>query len=140
MALAWMVAIARMIESRRWSPVRPAMMVVVITGCLLLMGQTLIDYAETGTLRSTFYLAAWNLGMALFDCKMALILARRQGFTAERRQRFAGFSRRMEAEEGLRLQSVVIPPVAKTAPSATSENVASRPKHPYVASASSQAA
>ncbi|MEO0763436.1 MAG: hypothetical protein AAFZ09_16795, partial [Pseudomonadota bacterium] len=77
MALAWMVAITRMIETRQWSPMRPAVMVVVMAGCLMLMGETLLDYAQTGELRSTFYVAAWNLGMALFDCKIALVLSRR---------------------------------------------------------------
>ncbi|MEM9784185.1 MAG: hypothetical protein AAF899_17130 [Pseudomonadota bacterium] len=85
MAVAWMVAIARMIETRRWSPLRPAVMVVVMMGCLMLMGQTLMDYAQTGELRSTFYLAAWNLGMALFDCKIALVLSRRGDFAMTRR-------------------------------------------------------
>ncbi|MEM6487225.1 MAG: hypothetical protein AAF677_02965 [Pseudomonadota bacterium] len=77
LAIFWMFAIAQMIEKRRWSPLRPAVMLIVITGCLAMMGQTLGDYAVTGELRSTFYLAAWNLGMALFDCKIALVLARR---------------------------------------------------------------
>ncbi|MEO1775064.1 MAG: hypothetical protein AAFS07_08950 [Pseudomonadota bacterium] len=77
LAAAWMVAIARMIETREWSPIRPAVMVIVIAGCLALMADTVVAFTETGELRSTFYLAAWNLGMALFDMKIALYLARR---------------------------------------------------------------
>ncbi|MEL6336033.1 MAG: hypothetical protein AAFQ88_05220 [Pseudomonadota bacterium] len=77
LAAAWMVAIARMIETREWSPIRPAVMVIVIAGCLALMADTVVGFMETGELRSTFYLAAWNLGMALFDMKIALYLARR---------------------------------------------------------------
>lgn len=114
MAMAWMVAIVRMIETRRWSPMRPAVMAIVMTGCLLLMGQTLIDYAQTGELRSTFYLAAWNLGMALFDCKIALVLARRGDFSTTRRRSLAGFNLH-PTPVSVSPDTVVIPPVAKEA-------------------------
>ncbi|MEM7529625.1 MAG: hypothetical protein AAF416_18475 [Pseudomonadota bacterium] len=76
LALLWMTALLRLIEQRRWSPLRPAVMAVVCAGCLALMAETLLDYAATGELRSTFYLAAWNLGMALFDLRITMALGR----------------------------------------------------------------
>lgn len=77
LAATWIVAIARMIETRRWSPLRPAVMVIVIAACLVLMGDTLLTYVQTGHVRPILYLAMWNLGMALFDMKIALLLAQR---------------------------------------------------------------
>ncbi|MEM6422585.1 MAG: hypothetical protein AAF698_08345 [Pseudomonadota bacterium] len=77
LAATWMVAIARMIENRRWSPLRPAVMVVVIAACLIAMGDAMLHYMQHGEVGAMFYLAAWNLGMALFDMKIALVLAQR---------------------------------------------------------------
>ncbi|MEL7138861.1 MAG: hypothetical protein AAFP67_07410 [Pseudomonadota bacterium] len=77
LAVIWMAAILRLIERRRWSPLRPVVMAVVCAGCLALMADTLVDWAATGDLRSTFYVAAWNLGMALFDLRLTLSLSRR---------------------------------------------------------------
>ncbi|MEL6480807.1 MAG: hypothetical protein AAFQ75_05090 [Pseudomonadota bacterium] len=77
LAVIWMVAIVRLIETRRWSPLRPVVMTVVCAGCLALMADTLVDWVATGELRNTFYVAAWNLGMALFDLRLTLSLSRR---------------------------------------------------------------
>ncbi|MEM7497588.1 MAG: hypothetical protein AAF371_06315 [Pseudomonadota bacterium] len=77
LALAWMAAILRLIETRWWSPRRPVVMAVISAGCLAVMADTLQDWAVTGILRSSFYLAAWNLGMAFFDMALTWRLGRR---------------------------------------------------------------
>ncbi|MEL7173844.1 MAG: hypothetical protein AAFN05_12880, partial [Pseudomonadota bacterium] len=64
LAVIWMVAILRLIETRRWSPLRPVVMTVVCAGCLALMADTLVDWVATGELRNTFYVAAWNIRIA----------------------------------------------------------------------------
>ncbi|MEM6679287.1 MAG: hypothetical protein AAF675_15595 [Pseudomonadota bacterium] len=76
LASVWMVAILRLLRRRRWSPLRPAVMAIVVGGCLALMADTLLDWVQTGELRMTFYLAAWNLGMALFDLMITVALDR----------------------------------------------------------------
>ncbi|MEO1469899.1 MAG: hypothetical protein AAFV86_12640 [Pseudomonadota bacterium] len=128
MALAWMVAITRMIETRQWSPMRPAVMVVVMAGCLMLMGETLLDYAQTGELRSTFYVAAWNLGMALFDCKIALVLSRRGAL--EQRLTEAGLAAREAVETASATLSGAPAPMGETG-SGMTRSVAKVAARPY---------
>jgi hypothetical protein len=76
LAAVWMTAILRLIERRQWSPMRPAVMAIVCAGCLALMADAMLDWLATGTLRNTFYLAAFNLGMALFDLRVTYALGR----------------------------------------------------------------
>jgi hypothetical protein len=93
LASVWVVAIGRLWFGRRWSPLRPVVMVAVITASLVLIGEAFLDHAAGRDVDTVFWLAVFNLYMALFDLRLAMALGRRGGLVVSRRRGVAGEER-----------------------------------------------
>ncbi|MEO1458994.1 MAG: hypothetical protein AAFV49_15755 [Pseudomonadota bacterium] len=81
LASVWMIAIARLLRRREWSPLRPAVMAIVCAACLASIAEDASVFLAGGDMPNTIYLAGWNLAMALFD--LALVVAMRRRITVE---------------------------------------------------------
>ncbi|MGF1550995.1 MAG: hypothetical protein ACFBWO_00650 [Paracoccaceae bacterium] len=78
LAGVWLGAIVRLCRRRRWSPLRPVVMVAIIAASALVMADGLLARAAGGPLGSLFWIGTFNLWMALFDLRMSMSLARRR--------------------------------------------------------------
>jgi energy-coupling factor transporter transmembrane protein EcfT len=85
LAAIWTFAIARLWVRRVWSPLRPVVMVTVITASLGLMAEALLARAAGTPLPGLFWLAVFNLYMAIFDLRLSMALGRRGGLVVVRR-------------------------------------------------------